>query len=65
MNKDFEKRMIHVVIAAQSREKEKVQELTHEFTQPQKLLSPMKKEIFHSGAKFNWEALLIVYTTSK
>jgi hypothetical protein len=25
----------------------------------------MKKEIFHSGAKFNWEALLIVYTTSK
>jgi hypothetical protein len=29
MNKDFEKRMIHVVLAALSREKEKVQELTH------------------------------------
>jgi hypothetical protein len=29
MNDDFEKRMIHVVLAALSREKEKVQELTH------------------------------------
>jgi hypothetical protein len=29
MNEDFEKRMIHVVLAALSKEKEKVQELTH------------------------------------
>jgi hypothetical protein len=29
MNDDFEKRMIHVVLAALSKEKEKVQELTH------------------------------------
>jgi hypothetical protein len=29
MNDDFEKRMVHVVLAALSKEKEKVQELTH------------------------------------
>jgi hypothetical protein len=29
MNEDFEKRMIHVVLAALSKEKEKVQEITH------------------------------------
>jgi hypothetical protein len=29
MNEDFEQRMIHVVLAALSKEKEKVQELTH------------------------------------